>query len=135
MQGMPPGMIHRYGVLDDVDDDDDDDDDDDGGDGSSGSTGSGEFSMAMGTPCGAAATDAVAAYSADALTTGMSGLELGDGDSGRSAEAGINGGRTAGDGACGGRPTSSSDMTNWSLMAHPGAAAPAPAAPLMRAQM
>lgn len=94
IQGMPPGMYHRYGVLDDMDDDEDEPSREDMGDGFGGS----------------------GAYNADMLVAGMAGLGVSD-----AAEAGEQPGG-AEEGAAGGEEGGAGrGIGNWSLLAHPGA--------------
>ncbi|WIA10355.1 hypothetical protein OEZ85_010547 [Tetradesmus obliquus] len=94
IQGMPPGMYHRYGVLDDMDDDEDEPSREDMGDGFGGS----------------------GAYNADMLVAGMAGLGVSDaaaaGEQPGGAEEGAAGGEEGGAGR---------GIGNWSLLAHPGA--------------
>jgi hypothetical protein len=93
IQGMPPGMYHRYGVLDDMDDDEDEPSREDMGDGF-GSSG---------------------AYNADMLVAGMAGLGVSDaaegGEQPGGAEEGAGGSEEGGAGR---------GIGNWSLLAHPG---------------
>jgi hypothetical protein len=94
IQGMPPGMYHRYGVLDDMDDDEDEPGGADMGDGFGGS----------------------GAYNADMLVAGMAGLGVSDdaaegGEQPDGAEEGPAGSEEGGAGR---------GIGNWSLLAHPG---------------
>lgn len=97
IQGVPPGMYHRYGVLDDMDDDDDEP----GGDHI------GEFNSNN-------------AYNADMLVAGMAGLGVNDSaeEAEQPAIGSPAGGTEAGDEAAGGQGGAS--ISNWSLLAHPG---------------
>jgi hypothetical protein len=102
IQGMPPGMYHRYGVLDDDMEDDEDDSTEHAGDFSAGNNGSGGM------------------YNADLLVAGMAGLGVHDSaelEAGAAADvpAGASGedGVAVDSSAAGGQGT-------WSLMAHPG---------------
>jgi hypothetical protein len=93
IQGMPPGMYHRYGVLDDMDDDEDEPSREDMGDGF-GSSG---------------------AYNADMLVAGMAGLGMSDAAEGGEQPGGAEEGAAGnGDGGAG------RGIGNWSLLAHPG---------------
>eukprot|EP00882_Tetradesmus_deserticola_P007003 GHRQ01007375.1.p1 GENE.GHRQ01007375.1~~GHRQ01007375.1.p1 ORF type:complete len:640 (+),score=275.14 GHRQ01007375.1:966-2885(+) len=93
IQGMPPGMYHRYGVLDDMDDDEDEPSREDMGDGF-GSSG---------------------AYSADMLVAGMAGLGVTDAAEAGEQPAGAEEGAAGSEEGSAGR-----GIGNWSLLAHPG---------------
>ena len=101
MQGMPPGMYHRYGVLDDdMDEEDDDNADHAGG-----------FSNAAGS-------SGAGVYTADMLVAGMAGLGVQDPD--EAAEAsGAAAGQQGVEGAADGS-NAPAGQGSWSLMAHPG---------------
>lgn len=103
MQGMPPGMYHRYGVLDeDMDEDDEERAENAGG-----------FSNGAGT-------SGTGVYTADMLVAGMAGLGVQDNEDvaeGDEAAAGKQEGEAAADSSSSSRPAG---QGNWSLMAHPG---------------
>ncbi|KAF8069431.1 DHC1 [Scenedesmus sp. PABB004] len=110
IQGMPPGMYHRYGVLDDIDDDDDE----------PGEPGPDAFGSAP--PGAATGAGGAGDYNADMLVAGMAGLGVsdgpdGDGAAGAGAEPGAEAGAEGGAGGAG--------IGNWSLLAHPGASSSA----------
>lgn len=115
IQGMPPGMYHRYGVLDDDMEDEDDDNAVD-------HAGGFDALAAAGGAGGAAA----GIYSADMLVAGMAGLGVSDPSEGDEAAAGA--GAAGGDAAGGvagdeGEAAGSSGAAgqgNWSLLSHPG---------------
>lgn len=94
IQGVPPGMYHRYGVLDDMDDDEDEEH-------------VGDFSNS-------------GSYNADMLVAGMAGLGVDDpseavqlpSTSGPGASGSGETEATAQEGGA--------SISNWSLLAHPG---------------
>jgi hypothetical protein len=93
IQGMPPGMYHRYGVLDDMDDDEDEPSREDMADGFGGS----------------------GAYNADMLVAGMAGLGVSDAAEGGEQPSGAEEGAAGSEEGGAGR-----GIGNWSLLAHPG---------------
>lgn len=101
IQGMPPGVYHRYGVLDDDMEDDDDDNTDHAAD----------FNDAAG--------GAVGMYSADMLVAGMASLGVHDTTAAASDAADAAGG-AAGEGDEAGTSGGAAGQGNWSLLAHPG---------------
>jgi hypothetical protein len=101
IQGMPPGMYHRYGVLDDDMEDDDDDNADHAGD----------FSDAAG--------GAVGMYSANMLVAGMASLGVHD-TAAAASDAADAAGVAAGEGDEAGTSGGAAGQGNWSLLAHPG---------------
>jgi hypothetical protein len=114
IQGMPHGMYHRYGVLDEDMEDDEDDSTEHAGDfsNSAGNNGSGGM------------------YNADLLVAGMAGLGVHDpaeleADAVADAAAGA-----SGEDGVAVDSTAAGGQGNWSLMAHPGECAHG--APCMR---
>lgn len=105
IQGMPPGMYHRYGVLDDDMEDEDDENAEHAGDFSNGAANSG--------PAGSAGI-----YSADMLVAGMAGLGVHD-----PAEPEVSLGSAGEEGETA-DSSGAAGQGNWSLLAHPGELSP-----------
>lgn len=112
IQGMPPGMYHRYGVLDDDMEDEEDDSTEHAGDfGSAASANSGSGGI----------------YNADLLVAGMAGLEVDDpaessaeGADGAAAGAAAAGSAAGEGGSAAAESAAAGGQAAWSLMAHPG---------------
>lgn len=96
IQGMPPGMYHRYGVLDDMDDDEDEE---------GTSEHIGEF-------------NGNSAYNADMLVAGMAGLGVNDSAEASEQPGGAEGGAVGSEDSAAGQGVGG--ISNWSLLAHPG---------------
>lgn len=112
IQGMPPGMYHRYGVLDDDMEDEEDDSTEHAGD----------FGSAAGANSGSGGI-----YNADLLVAGMAGLEVddpvessADGADGAAAGAAAAGGAAGEGGSAAAESAAAGGQGTWSLMAHPG---------------
>lgn len=112
IQGMPPGMYHRYGVLDDDMEDEEDDSTEHAGD----------FGSAAGANNGSGGI-----YNADLLVAGMAGLEVddpaessADGANGVAAGAAAAGGAAGEGGSVAAESAAAGRQGTWSLMAHPG---------------
>ena len=106
IQGMPPGMYHRYGVLDDDMDDDDDENPEHAENFSNGAGDTGAASSA-------------GMYSADMLVAGMASLGVHDASESAEAAAGAQGPAEEGGGAAG-DGSGAAGQGKWSLLAHPG---------------